>query len=87
VTDAGRCEAFINYAAPATSDNCNTMTSFLQSSYPSKRFPPGTHNETWVVFDAMPSINTLNFNVAQCIFSVTVTDNEKPNLGKCTISS
>ncbi len=73
-TDAGVCEAVVNYDPPTTNDSCGiatvTMTAGLASG---STFPEG---ETTVTYE----ITNLAGNSATCSFTVTVVDDEAPEI-------
>jgi hypothetical protein len=66
----GQCDRQIFWNAPTASDNCSGVT-FSTSHIPGSTFPVGSTNVTYTATDASGNIST-------CVFSVTVTDNEKP---------
>ncbi|MBK9689496.1 MAG: HYR domain-containing protein [Saprospiraceae bacterium] len=73
-TDVNMCSAFVNYTSPVGTDNCSgsltTQTAGLTSG---SMFPLGVTTNTFVVTDGAG-------NTAQCSFTVTVIDNEDPQI-------
>ncbi|SFB58686.1 HYR domain-containing protein, partial [Algoriphagus aquimarinus] len=71
-TDAGTCEATVTWIAPDATDNCgiDTFTSDYQSG---NAFPVG---ETTVTYTAIDS----HGNVGTASFTITVNDNELPEI-------
>ncbi len=71
-TDAGVCEAVVNWAVPTAADNCpgETVTSTANSG---DTFPLGTTTVTYTVTDAAG-------NTVTCSFDVTVNDTEDPTI-------
>ncbi|HOI86619.1 MAG TPA: HYR domain-containing protein, partial [Lentimicrobium sp.] len=73
-TDPGVCEASVTVPQPVVSDNCgiaSVVNSFNGTNDASGIYPEGTTTITWTVVD-------VNGNSAECIMTVTVTDNEMP---------
>ena len=72
-TNAGMCNAVVNYTAPVGTDNClnptTTQTAGLASG---ATFPEGTTTNTFEVSDGTQTAN--------CSFTITVTDNEAPQI-------
>ncbi|MGI2336902.1 MAG: HYR domain-containing protein, partial [Dehalogenimonas sp.] len=68
--DEGVCGAIVNFAASAT-DNCSAVVTYSQD--PGTLFPVGTTTVTATATD--PANNT-----DVCTFTVTVTDNETPDI-------
>ncbi|NEN23161.1 HYR domain-containing protein [Cryomorpha ignava] len=72
--DAGTCEALVNYDAPTTNDSCNIATVTQTAGLPSGAvFPEG---ETTITYE----ITDLAGNSATCSFTVTVVDEEAPEV-------
>lgn len=70
--DPGDCGAIVNYTPPEGTDNCPDPTTTLIAGLGSGAlFPVGITTETYEVVD-------LSGNMAQCSFTVTVTDTEAP---------
>ncbi|MBK7789117.1 MAG: HYR domain-containing protein [Saprospiraceae bacterium] len=79
-TDVNMCSAVVNYAAPVGSDNCSgAMTTQTAGLSGGSMFPLGVSTNTFVVSDGAG-------NTAACSFTVTVTDNEDPQI-TCPASS
>ncbi len=73
-TDPGVCEAIVLYDAPITSDNCAVASVVMTEGLASgSAFEPGETTVTYVVTD-------ISGNTASCSFTVTVTDNENPEI-------
>jgi gliding motility-associated-like protein len=73
-TDSGVCEAFVNVAAPATSDNCQVLSvinDYNGTDDASDIYPEGTTAITWTVTDIYGNSST-------CVQLVQVIDNENP---------
>ncbi|HEX2921342.1 MAG TPA: HYR domain-containing protein, partial [Bacteroidales bacterium] len=71
-TDAGTCEAVVNYVMPTGSDNCSGSVVTQIAGFPSgATFPTGTTINTFRVTDG-------SGNTTTCSFNVTVNDNVKP---------
>jgi len=71
-TDAGQCNASVNYSTPTASDNCTGVAATLQSGLPSgAKFPKGINVVVWKATDASGVTKT-------CTFRVTVNDTEAP---------
>lgn len=72
--DFRACTANVNYAAPGSNDNCPGSVQSLTAGLGSgSAFPVGVTMETHQVMDA-------SGNVADCSFTVTVIDNEAPEI-------
>jgi hypothetical protein len=72
--DAGQCCAVVNYIAPAGTDNCPGATTAQTAGEASGFcFPVGSTTNTYTVTAA-------NGQTASCSFTVTVTDNEAPQI-------
>jgi parallel beta-helix repeat protein len=70
--DAGFCSTTVTYTAPVGTDNCPGATTTQIAGLPSgATYPVGVTTNTFKVTDAYG-------NTAQCSFTVTVTDDEKP---------
>ncbi|MBK8955965.1 MAG: BspA family leucine-rich repeat surface protein [Saprospiraceae bacterium] len=70
--DAGVCSAVVDYATPASTDNCSVSgTSQAGGLTSGATFPVGTTVNTFVVTD-------VSGNTSSCSFSVTVVDIEPP---------
>ncbi|MBK7010749.1 MAG: HYR domain-containing protein [Saprospiraceae bacterium] len=73
-TDVSMCSAVVNYTAPVGSDNCSgAMTMQTTGLSGGSMFPLGVTTNTFVVSDG-------SGNTAACSFTVTVTDNEDPQI-------
>ncbi|MFQ5445971.1 MAG: HYR domain-containing protein, partial [Saprospiraceae bacterium] len=73
-TDANSCDAVVSYSSPSFADNCSGTTTALTSGLGSgSTFPLGTSTENWTATDAAG-------NTAICSFTITVEDNEAPNV-------
>ncbi len=71
--NTGICGAAVTYSTPVGTDNCPGSTTAQTAGLPSgSTFPVGTTTNTFVVTDA-------HGNTATASFTVTVTDNERPN--------
>jgi len=71
-TDAGSCDAVVNYTAPVGTDNCTGMSTALTDGLGSGgTFPLGSTTEEYTVTDG-------SGNTAVCTFTVTINDNENP---------
>ena len=72
--DAGICGAVVNFVAPLATDNCPGITQSLANGLaPGSTFPVGVTNQLYIAFD----VAGLNDS---CVFTVTVTDNEAPQI-------
>jgi CshA-type fibril repeat protein len=72
--DAGTCSAVVNYTTPVGIDNCTGVTTVQTTGIASGAlFPVGTTTNTFKVTDAAG-------NTADCSFTVTITDNELPQI-------
>jgi len=72
-TDAGVCEAVVNWEIPSiTSDNCGIDT-LISDSNSGDTFSIGTTTVTYTVTD-------VNGNTTECSFDITVEDNEGPSI-------
>ncbi len=73
-SESGACGATVTYTTPTGSDNCTgtttTQTAGLASGF---IFPVGTTTNTFTVTDAAGNTST-------CSFTVTVTDNQAPQI-------
>ena len=74
-TDAGACDAVVNWTAPIASDNCAGVT-VVASHISGDVFPIGTTTVTYTATDA-------SSNIAVCSFTITVTDTELPVIAGC----
>jgi len=73
-SEPGVCGATINYAPPATDDNCGVASVNLINGLGSGSFfPVGSTTETYEVID-------VSGNSATCSFTVTINDNEIPTI-------
>lgn len=73
-TDLGKCYATLNYTYPTAVDNCAVNVSSPTPNLPQgSQFPLGITNLTFTATD-------IAGNTANCTFSVTVFDNQKPNI-------
>ncbi|MBL7822498.1 MAG: HYR domain-containing protein, partial [Saprospiraceae bacterium] len=73
-TDPGLCTALVTWVAPTASDNCPGVSLSLSPNLPpGSIFPKGTTNMTYTATD-------VSGNIAVCNFSVTVNDNELPQI-------
>jgi hypothetical protein len=77
-TQQGRCDAVVPFSNPTATDNCNSVRVYSDSLFPNKQYPLGETSETWVAFDAMPTLQQPNVNVASCTFFINVQDNQPP---------
>jgi len=71
-TDA--CEATVTLTSPVTADNCAVST--VTNNHPSTSYPVGTTTVIWTVTDIHGNSNT-------CAQTVTVTDNQSPDIAGC----
>jgi len=74
-TQAGVCQAVVNWIQPTASDNCPGVT-FATTHGPGSTFPLGTTTVTYTATDA-------SGNSATCSFNVTVVDNQAPVFTSC----
>ena len=73
-TTPGLCTAVVNYTAPSGTDNCPGANTIQTAGLASGAiFPKGVTTNTFKVTDAMG-------NTATCSFTVTVNDNELPQI-------
>ncbi len=73
-TDPGVCDAIVTYDAPIVSDNCSVASVIMTEGLASgSTFPSGETTVTYLVTD-------ISGNTATCSFTVTVTDNEDPQV-------
>lgn len=73
-TAPNQCSAIFNYTAPIGTDNCSgASTSRTAGLGPGATFPLGSTTESYTVTDA-------SGNSANCSFSVTVSDNQDPQI-------
>ena len=72
-TDLGICGAVVTFATPTAADNCSPTVARTSGLASGATFPVGTSTVVFTASD--PSGNT-----ESCSFSVTVTDNQKPNI-------
>lgn len=73
-TTPGLCTAVVNYTAPTGTDNCPGANTIQTTGLASGAiFPKGVTTNTFKVTDAMG-------NTATCSFTVTVNDNELPQI-------
>lgn len=77
--DPGLCEAFVAVPQPTVGDNCGV--DFFENNYTgdddaSGDYPVGTTTVVWTVFDE-------NGNSSTCAMTVTVEDNEAPEILDC----
>jgi hypothetical protein len=74
VNAAGQCSTIVNYATPVGSDNCPGATTQQTAGLPSgSAFPVGTTTNCFTVTAA-------NGQMANCCFTVTVTDTQAPTI-------
>lgn len=72
--DPGECSAVVNYIPPFGTDDCpGATTALIEGLGPGATFPVGTTTEVYQVTDA-------SGNTAECAFTVTVEDNEEPEI-------
>lgn len=72
--DAGTCSAVVNYDAPVTNDSCNIATVIQTAGLASgATFPEG---ETIITYE----VTDLAGNSATCSFTITVVDEEAPEI-------
>jgi hypothetical protein len=69
--DPGQCGRVVTYLTPQGTDNCNSSTALTAGLGSGSTFPFGVNTETYTVTDA-------SGNSANCSFSITITDGEKP---------
>lgn len=74
-TDPGQPTAVVSWTAPTAADNC-LLASFVSTHNPGDAFPVGVTNVTYTATDGAGLITT-------CTFSVTVVDNESPQIVNC----
>ena len=74
--DPGICGAAVTWTPPTATDNCEVLFIEPTPYEPGDVIPVGTEFITYTASD-----NT--GNITECIFSVTVRDNEPPNLNPC----
>ncbi|MBK6622571.1 MAG: DUF5011 domain-containing protein [Saprospirales bacterium] len=78
--DPGVCCAVVNYTAPVGTDNCTGQSTAQTAGQASGFcFPVGVTTNTFVVTAA-------NSQTATCSFTVTVTDNQNPNIATCPVT-
>ncbi|HRH70488.1 MAG TPA: HYR domain-containing protein, partial [Flavobacteriales bacterium] len=76
-TDAGMCDAVVNYVAPVGADNCSGATTTRTAGLASgATFPLGTTIVTYQVTDAAGV-------QVSCSFTVAVVDNIAPSISSC----
>jgi len=74
---AGLCGAIVNWTAPTPTDNC-LLNSFTATHFPPDFFPIGTTTVTYTADDIFG-------NTSNCVFDITVVDNEPPVLTFCPV--
>lgn len=73
-TDPGLCSGMVTYPLPVATDNCSIASVTLTQGLPSgSTFPSG---ETTITYEA----TDISGNSATCSFTITVEDNENPEL-------
>ncbi|NLN31850.1 MAG: HYR domain-containing protein, partial [Bacteroidales bacterium] len=74
-TDPGLCEASVTWIEPTVIDNCSEASAiFLERSHePGSIFPTGSTPVTYKFIDEAG-------NIAECMFNITIIDNETPLL-------
>ncbi|MFZ1515029.1 MAG: HYR domain-containing protein [Saprospiraceae bacterium] len=73
-TDPGLCTALVTWVAPTASDNCPGVSLSLSPNLPpGSIFPKGVTNMVYTATDA-------STNFVTCTFTVTVNDNELPQI-------
>ncbi|WP_159092214.1 HYR domain-containing protein, partial [Aquimarina sp. Aq107] len=75
-SDSGACFATASWVEPTVTDNCTIDTAIVWSSSHNSgdSFPTGTTTVTYVATDESGN------NSSNCSFTITVTDNEAPNV-------
>ncbi len=78
-SSAGQCTATVSWTEPTATDNCTPSGSLVwtKSHTPGSVFPVGTTTVTYTVKDASNNVSD------DCVFTVTVTDNQKPVISGC----
>ncbi|MEZ4931797.1 MAG: HYR domain-containing protein [Saprospiraceae bacterium] len=74
--DFGQCGAAVTWTPPTATDNCGVLLLESTPYEPGDFIPVGTEFITYTAADFAG-------NVTECIFSVTVRDNEPPSLNPC----
>jgi len=77
--DANQCNAVVTWTEPTATDNCTPSGSIVwtKSHTPGSTFPVGTTTVTYTAKDAS------NNTSAECSFTVTVNDTQKPVITGC----
>ncbi len=74
--NAGECGAHILYTAPGSNDNCGAVIVQTVGPVSGSLFPIGTTPITFIATDT-------SGNPVTCTFTITVNDNEKPQITTC----
>ncbi|MEI7595673.1 MAG: HYR domain-containing protein, partial [Bacteroidota bacterium] len=79
INDANLCGALVTWTEPTATDNCTSPLdiTWTKSHSSGTVFPVGTTTVTYTAKDAS------NNSSAQCSFTVTITDNQKPVITGC----
>ena len=74
--DSGVCGAVVTWTAPTATDNCGVLFIEPTPYEPGDLIPVGTEFITYTASD-------MAGNITECIFTITVRDNEPPALAPC----